>query len=71
MKKLRADALRECILPLSSHWLAKNLKIEICRSIILLVVLCGFCTLSVILRKEHGLSVVENVLLRDGLWLRK
>jgi len=56
---------------LSSHWLAKNLKIEICRSIILLVVLYGFYSWSVILRKEHRLRVVDNVLLRNGLWLRK
>jgi hypothetical protein len=50
---------------LSSSLLSKNLKIEIYRSIILLVVLCGCETWSLTLRKEGKPRVSENrVLMR-------
>ena len=43
--------------PLSSRLLYKNLKIKICRSIILPVVLCGSETFSLILSEERKLDV--------------
>ena len=49
---------------LSSRLLSKNLKIKICRTIILLIVLCGCETWSLTLREEHRLRVFENRLLR-------
>jgi len=45
---------------LSSRLLSKNLKIKICRTIILPVVLCGCETWSPILREERRLMVFEN-----------
>jgi hypothetical protein len=45
---------------LSSRLLSKNIKIKINRTIILPVVLYGSETWSLILRKEHRLSVLEN-----------
>jgi hypothetical protein len=48
----------------SSSLLSKNLKIKIYTNIILLVVLHGFETLSLTLRKERGLRVFENRVLR-------
>jgi len=44
--------------------LSKNLKIKIYRTIILLVVLYGCETWSLILREEHRLKVFENRVLR-------
>jgi hypothetical protein len=44
--------------------LFKNVKIRICKTVILLVVLCGCETLSLTLRKDHGLRVFENRVLR-------
>jgi hypothetical protein len=44
--------------------LSKNLKIRICRTIILPVVLYGYEILSLALREEHKLSVFENNVLR-------
>jgi hypothetical protein len=44
--------------------LSKNLKIRICKTIILPVVLYGCETWSLILREEHRLGVFENKVLR-------
>jgi len=49
---------------LSSRLLSKNIKINIYRTIILLVVLYGFETWSLTLRKERRLKVFENRVLR-------
>ena len=49
---------------LSSSLLSKNLKIKICRTIILPVVLYGCETWSLTLREEHRLRVFENRVLR-------
>ena len=44
--------------------LSKDLKIKICRTVILPVVLFGYDTLSLTLREEHRLRVFENRVLR-------
>jgi hypothetical protein len=49
---------------LSSHLLPKNLKIRICKTVILPVVLYGYETCSPTLREEHRLRVFENRMLR-------
>jgi hypothetical protein len=49
---------------LSSSLLSRNVKIKIYKTIILPVVLYGYETLSVTLRKEHRLRVFENRILR-------
>jgi len=49
---------------LSSSFLFKNLKIKICRTIILPFVLYGCETWSLILREERRLRVFENRVLR-------
>jgi hypothetical protein len=49
---------------LTTSLLSKNVKITIYRTIILLVVLCGCETWSLILRKECRLRVFENMVLR-------
>ena len=49
---------------MSSGFLCKNLKIKICRTIILSVVLYGCETWSLTLRKERRLRVFENKVLR-------
>jgi hypothetical protein len=49
---------------LSSRLLSKNLKIRICKTIILPVVLYGCETWSLTLREEHRLGVSENMVLR-------
>jgi len=49
---------------LSSRLLSKNLKIKICRTVILPVVLYGFETWSLTLREERKLRVFENMVLR-------
>jgi len=49
---------------LSSRLLSKNLKINIYRTIILLVVLYGCETWSLILQEEGKLTVFENMVLR-------
>ena len=49
---------------LSYRLLSKNLKIKICRTIILPVVLCGCATWSLTLREERKLRVFENMVLR-------
>jgi len=49
---------------LSSRLLSKNLKIKICRTIILPVVLYGCETWWLTLREEHRLRVFENKVLR-------
>jgi uncharacterized protein (UPF0548 family) len=49
---------------LSSSLQSKNLKIKVHRNIILLVVLCGCKTWSLLLREEHRLRVCENRVLR-------
>jgi len=50
--------------PLSPRLLAKNLKIKIYRTIILLVVLYGCETWSLTLREERKLRVFGNMVLR-------
>jgi len=55
--------------PLSSSFLSKIVKIEIYRTLILPVVLYGCETWSHTLRKEHGLRVFENRVLRRILSL--
>jgi len=49
---------------LSSRLLSKNLKIKIYRTVILHVVLYGYETWSLTLRKERKLRVFENMVLR-------
>jgi len=49
---------------LSSKLLSKNLRIKICRTIILPVVLSGCETWSLTLREERKLKVFENMMLR-------
>jgi hypothetical protein len=49
---------------LPSHLLSKNIKARIYKTIILPVVLYGFETWSLTLRKEHRLRVFENRVLR-------
>jgi hypothetical protein len=49
---------------LFSWLLSKNLKMRICKTIILRVVLCGCETWSLTLREEHRLGVFENRVLR-------
>jgi len=49
---------------LSSSVLSKNLKINLYRTIILPVVLCGFETRSLTLWEERRLRVFENRVLR-------
>ena len=49
---------------LSSRLLSKNLKIKICRTITLSVVLYGCETWSLSLRDERKLRVFENMVLR-------
>jgi hypothetical protein len=62
---------------MSSHLISKSLKIKICQTVILPVVLYGCETLSLTLREEHRLRVFENRVLRkifrhkrkvDGSW---
>jgi hypothetical protein len=49
---------------LSSCLLSRNVKVKICKTIILSVVLYGCETWSVTLREEHRLRVFENRVLR-------
>jgi hypothetical protein len=49
---------------MSSRLISKNLKIRIYKTVILPVVLCGCETWSIASRKEHGLRVFENRMLR-------
>ena len=49
---------------LSSSLLSKNLKIKICRTIILPVILYGCESWSLTLKEEHRLRVFENRVLR-------
>jgi hypothetical protein len=62
---------------LSSHLLSRNVKIKICNTIILSVVLYGCETWSLTLREEHRLRVFENRVLRrifgpkSDRWLEK
>jgi hypothetical protein len=62
---------------LSSRLISKNLKIKICKTVILPVMLYGCETWSLTLREEHRLRVFENRVLRkifgpkreeDGSW---
>jgi hypothetical protein len=46
--------------------LSENVKIRIYKTIIFLVVLYGFETVSLILREEHRLRVFENRALKGG-----
>jgi len=56
---------------LSSSLLSKNIKIKIHRTIILLVILCGYETWSLTLREECRLWVYENRLLSRILWSKR
>ena len=56
---------------LSSRLLSKNLKIKICRTIILPVVLYGCEAWSLTLREERKLRVFENMVLRRIFGLRR
>jgi hypothetical protein len=56
---------------LSSRLLSKNIRIRIYKTIILPVVLYWCVTLSLPLRKEHGLRVFENRVLRRSFGLKK
>jgi hypothetical protein len=49
---------------LSSRLLSRNVKVKICKTIILAVVLYGFETWFLTLREEHRLRVFENRVLR-------
>jgi hypothetical protein len=49
---------------MSSRLLSRNVKVKICKTIILSVVLYGCETWSLILRDEHMLRVFENSVLR-------
>jgi hypothetical protein len=49
---------------LSSRLLSRNVKVKICKAIILPVVLYGWETWSLTLREEHRLRVFENRVLR-------
>jgi hypothetical protein len=49
---------------MSSRLLSKNIKIRICKAIILLVVLYACETWSLTLREEHRLRVFQNRVLR-------
>jgi hypothetical protein len=49
---------------LPSCLLSRNVKVKICKTIILPVVLCGCETWSLMLREEHRLRVLENRVLR-------
>jgi hypothetical protein len=58
---------------LSSRLLSRNLKIRICKTIILPVVLYGCETWSLTLREEHRLRVIDKRMLRkifDGRGMR-
>ena len=53
---------------LSSSLLSKTLKIKIYGTIILLVVLYGCETWSLILREERKLRVFENMVFEENIW---
>jgi hypothetical protein len=53
------------------HFLSKNTKIKISRTIILPVVLCGCETWSLSLREERRLRVLENKMLRRKFGLKR
>jgi hypothetical protein len=52
-------------------FLSKNIKIRICRTLILLLVLHGHETWFLTLREEHKLRVFENRVLRKIFGLRR
>jgi hypothetical protein len=56
---------------LSSRLLSKNVKIRICKTILLPVVLYGCETWSLTLREEYRLRVLENKVLRRIFGSRK
>jgi hypothetical protein len=65
--KRRLNSCNACyhsVQNLSSRLLSKNVKIRICKTIILPVVLYGCETWSLALREEHRLRVFENRVLR-------
>jgi hypothetical protein len=51
----------------SSHLLSKNIKIRICKNIILPVFLCGCESWSLTLRETHRLQVFEKRVLGEYL----
>jgi hypothetical protein len=56
---------------LLSHLLSKNVKIRVCKTIILPVVLYGCETQSLTLREEHKLRVFESRVLRRIFGLKR
>jgi hypothetical protein len=54
-----------------SHLLCKNIKIKIYKGIILPLVLCACEALSLRLKEEHRLRVLENRVLRRTFRLRR
>jgi hypothetical protein len=69
--KSRLNSGNACCLsvqsPLSSRLLSRNVKVKICKTIILPVVLYGCETWTLTLREEHRLRVFENRVLRRYL----
>jgi len=59
----------QCLL--SSSLLSKNVKIKICKTIILPVVLYGCESWSLTLREEHRLRVFEKMVLRKIFWSKR
>jgi hypothetical protein len=53
------------LLPSIFQYTAKNVKIKIYRAIVLLAVSYGFEILSLTLKKEHKLRVLDNRVLRE------
>jgi sorting nexin-29 len=56
---------------LSSRLLSKTVKIRMCKTIILPVVLYGCETWSLTLREEHILRVFENRVLEEDIWTKE
>jgi hypothetical protein len=64
IKSRLGNACYHSVQNLSSCLLSENIKIKICKTIILPVVLYGYETWSVTLMEEHRLRVFENRVLR-------
>jgi hypothetical protein len=65
MRSISVNAFYHSVLNfLSTRLLVKNVKIRICKTIILPAVLYGCETFSLSLKEEHRLRVFENRILR-------
>jgi len=68
-KKLTADSTLEMLVTIwsrmSFHFLSKNMKMKIWRTIILPILSCGCETWSLTLREGHRLRVFENKVMRN------